>query len=236
MPSELVSAGYYLVQPYEPHLNLSEGLLPSHVLSLSACVCESFPGTWALEWVEVKDGERAKSSAEFGVPEALLPSLITRATALFNEGSFMWPDVFRDLEVARSFARDFLPARTDVALIELGLPSDIADTVVQALASVERRGPTGVHTALSARRLVHHDAGVIGWEPLDFDWGQVAHSWLCNGIHVDASQRLGIRPGRLGLLSSEDEARAVTAMIVADGTADPGVWVPTALIRHDLAI
>lgn len=81
----------------------------------------------------------------------------------------------------------------------------------------------GFVTCLSASRAVESHP-VLGWEVLGAEIGGGFHSWLCNSIQNHAFAKHGIRPGPLGLLSSEADACAVLRMIDEGLGAEPVPW------------
>ncbi|MCX5684825.1 MAG: hypothetical protein NT049_14225, partial [Planctomycetota bacterium] len=73
----------------------------------------------------------------------------------------------------------------------------------------------------------------LGWEALGCDLGGTLHSWLCNGLEKDASEKLGIRPAANGLLANEADARAVVELAVREH-AEPVPWRPFLLVEYKI--
>lgn len=83
-----------------------------------------------------------------------------------------------------------------------------------------------MYSILKAASPVHQSAVPLGWELLGVEIGGACHSWLCNSIQNDAALALDIRPAALGLLPSEEDARAVHSLIANGLGAEPVPWFP----------
>ena len=79
--AEIVSGGIYVVQLLARPQGLGEGLLPERILTLSECLTELFPNTWALDWVSCEEAERLVSAAKLGIgaePVPWFPAVLRR--------------------------------------------------------------------------------------------------------------------------------------------------------------
>jgi hypothetical protein len=80
-------------------------------------------------------------------------------------------------------------------------------------------------------------AGTIhGFEVLGFEAGRF-HSWLCYRLDTQALDKLGIRPGNAGLLTTLNDALRVADMANSthgahDGTPDEVIWFPSLITEH----
>ncbi|MEU8661139.1 hypothetical protein [Actinoplanes philippinensis] len=79
---------------------------------------------------------------------------------------------------------------------------------------------------------------ILGFEVAGFDTGRF-HSWLCYRLDIQASEKLGVRPGDAALLSTLDDAQRVADMANSnhgthDGTPEDIVWFPALLTEHDI--
>ncbi|MFI5836233.1 hypothetical protein ACIA5A_21415 [Micromonospora sp. NPDC051300] len=77
---------------------------------------------------------------------------------------------------------------------------------------------------------------IHGFEVLGFDTGRF-HSWRCYGLDEQALDRLDIRPGNAGLLTTLDDARRVTDMANNDrgsrhGTPLDVTWFAALIAEH----
>jgi hypothetical protein len=233
--AEIVSGGIYVVQLLARPQGLGEGLLPDRILTLSGCLTELFPEEWALEWVSCDEAERVESAAKLGIAAQRVPLLVQRMTQEFDAGRLGWPCVWQSLEAARAAAAEFELDEQAFALLELGVPADCVSELATQLQPQPAEGACGLYVALQQQRPLPAGGVDVGWEVLGAERGGSLHSWLCNSLERDALERLQLRPGALGLLASEAEARAVLALIASGIGAEPVPWFPAVLRRHALS-
>lgn len=234
MYDSLVSVGYYAPQLVEPPSGLSQQLLPSQILTLTSCLTELFPDSWAIEWVRCSDDDRAARAARFGVPASDVQALVRTVTELHDTEDIGWPNVWNKLEAARRLIGEALSNPSDIVLVGAGIPADFVEEFLSRLAPEPPEGPCGAFQMATARQALASGGEFLGWEVLGFDRAG-CHSWLCNSLHIAAAERLGVQLGNFGLLSSEQAARDVIQMIAEDPSkAEPAAWVPTGIVRYAL--
>jgi hypothetical protein len=228
-----ISGGWYVVRLLERPSGLGSTLLPERLLTLSSCLTQFFPDAWAIEWASRSPDERAAAIRKLGLDVGRLPHVVREMTAAIASGELGWQSVWRSLEAARRAAIRYGCANDDFALVELGVPADRADDLLtHTRPSLGGTVPGGFFEHLSARVPVRPGGEVLGWEPLGVEAGADFHSWLCNSLHEVAKNKLGVKPGALGLLRNEDDARAVDRMIAGGVGAEPVPWFPGVVLRH----
>ncbi len=117
-----------------------------------------------------------------------------------------------------------LPQDEDWICVEVGVPPVEAMEIL----SKAQEGGWGALCLLERRAPCDPSLFTLGYEIVGDDWHHL-HSWLCNHLDEDANDRLGITPGRLGLLQSLAEARAVAELINAEEFGEPVDWRPIRL-------
>jgi hypothetical protein len=238
-PIEEVSAGYLLVRPSPRPSWASASLLPDVLVSASECLCPQFPNTSAIDWVKASEESREESLSDVGVP----PGSWTEARAWASERfelDFGWPGVFYTIDAARDARSRFFPRDSKVKIVGLGLPSHCVDEFVRyTTPPVPDPGfsPQGVSGSLyCVRRSRPLAAGGrrLGYEPLNVSFGQIACSWICNGLETQCETRLGARPGPNGMLETIELAERCRTEISREETgAEPGLWLPWLLVAYD---
>ncbi|HEY0466277.1 MAG TPA: hypothetical protein VGC79_18835 [Polyangiaceae bacterium] len=158
---------------------------------------------------------------KLGLPEGLLPTLLTLATDAFNRGDLGWPCVWQSADAALAFIKD---APVDFVILELGVPQDAAAMLVGELAPRAGDAECGFLKKLRSASSLASATVPLGWEVLGVEDGGSFHSWLCNSIQDDASTKLNVTPGPLGLLATEVEATAVVKLIESGLGAEPVPW------------
>ncbi len=79
---------------------------------------------------------------------------------------------------------------------------------------------------------------IHGFEVLGFEAGRF-HSWLCYRLDIQALDKLGVRPGNAGLLTTLNDALRVADMANSDhgahdGTPEEITWFPSLITEHDI--
>ncbi len=222
--SNELSAGFFVVRLFDCPAALRSGLLPKRVLTLSSCLTSLFPDTWTLDWSSETEDDRLAAAALIGIEAADLPTLLANMTTAFADGKWCWPHVWVSLDDARRAALEYQLSREEFAIVELGVRSATADELLVDLAAGPNEAECGLLTNLRRRRHVHSTGTLLGWEPLGIEQGGSMHSWLCNGLHRDAHERLGITPGKWGLIESATDATRVERLIQSGIGAEPVPW------------
>lgn len=78
----------------------------------------------------------------------------------------------------------------------------------------------------------------LGFEVASFAYNDFSHSWLCSPIPQEIVKLYGIRPGQLGLIQSEEDARKVYQWVVEDEPeqqrGEPEPYHYYLLVQHPL--
>ena len=185
------------------------------------------PDSWCVPWGSGGPDRSTilEDAGRFGIDERGLEPLTRWVDAATRDGRIEFYRAFVDLEVARSFAREFINAGSDLYLLGVGMPEDLAARIVSPDSGSE-------FARLLARDEELADGDTLGWQILCFDGGLscCAH---CNHLEVDFEEKLGIKAGRYGLIADEGEARAAAAYCNRnDVGSEPGDWLPWVLRQH----
>ncbi len=228
---KLISGGFYVTRAISRPAFLRDGLLPAQLITLSSCLTEFLPDLWALDWTSCSTDERIAAVKRLGVPEELLPTLRSSATEAFNRGDLGWPCVWQSASAARAALALVTSAPVEFVVLELGVPEDEAAVLLAELAPRSGDAESGFLQRLRSASPVEPRSSPLGWEVLGAEAGGSFHSWLCNSIPDDASAKLNVRPGPLGLLEAEHDAAAIVELIEAGLGAEPVPWFRGAVSR-----
>lgn len=235
MDTDLVSAGFYVTRVLRrPDGLAKQAALPEWLITLSSCLTEFLPDTWALQWSSSSQAERVEAIEKLGVDSDSLDALVSFATEAFNRGELGWPCVWQSLAAARAVKANFAETNSTLVILELGVPRDYAEKLLVELAPKLGEGTSGLCLRLESRSRLADSGVPIGWEPLGVERGGSYHSWLCNGLQDHGLAQLGIAPGAFGLLPTERDARALVALIENGLGAEPVPWFPGVLRRLEL--
>jgi hypothetical protein len=221
--SRLVSGGFYVTRAISRPAGLGD-LLPERLMTLSACLTEFLPDVWALDWTSCSTDERIAAVKRLGLPEELLPTVQASATDSFNRGDLGWPCVWQSASAARAALALVKAAPVEFVVLELGIPEDEAAILLPELAPRMGEAACGFLEKLTSTSSLESASIPLGWEVLGAEAGGSFHSWLCNSLQDDASTRLNIKPGSMGLLTAEADAAAIVQLIESGLGAEPVPW------------
>ncbi len=198
----------------------------AHFVTLSTCLAECAPASWVSASWSRDPGEREAAARLSGCEGRQVVELQAWVERHLEEGALEWPDVFRDVTVAREFARMLPRPPRDLMLLGIGLrPADgpryAEESVMQAPQRVLRPLPSG--------------GELLGWEPVTASGVPHDHSWRCNGIDVDAREKLGVHPNVHGLVADEEDARRIADLCDSgEWPSEPEPWFAMAVVRYPL--
>jgi hypothetical protein len=221
------SAGFLLVKRVSRPAYVSAELIPPVVISAGQCICPRFPGPYAIDWVTMKPEDRDAGFTELGVPRLVRDEAVRWATSALD-ATFGWPSVFFTLDAARDARRRFLGESHEIRTIGLGIDESFVESFI-----ADATEPSGLSTAVAAGQAIPPAGISLGYEPLDLEYGQFQHSWLCNGLERHCADVLGVRPGASGLIDDFGDARRCCEEINREEVgAEPGLWLPMLLTEY----
>ena len=97
--AEWIEAGFFLVSSGKSPERQSR-LLPARIVTISTCIVESYPDSWALPWVEARPEELLKIRELLSLGESGLADLRSWVGRAMEDGDLGWPNVFFSLRAA----------------------------------------------------------------------------------------------------------------------------------------
>lgn len=237
---DTISAGYLILRPTPRLSHHDEALLPTELVSASSCVCPQFPHDSTLSWVQTTDVKRAAALDAVGLAPDRRHEAIEWATSQVMT-TFGFPNVFFTVAAALAARRRFFGDRSPNRVIGLGLPREHVARFL-ASADADRVAPGGQRTAdmgfeqcVKRQQTLEPRGTLLGFELLVVESGGfVNHSWLCNGLESHCATALGIKPGSNGLIDDLESAnRCCDEIARPEVGAEPGLWLPWALVEYD---
>jgi len=233
----LTAAGFLLIRP-SPRPDWGSGsLLPEEIISGSDCLCPQFPDSYTIKWSADSEENRAKGFDSVRLPPDGRAAATEWATENF-QNSFGWTGVFYSLQDAEKAKALFFPKDSNILLIGLGLPTELTVEFLEYAAPAPPEegyapvGASGWFEVVKKLQLLP-DGQFLGFELLNIECGNLSHSWLCNHLDVHFSETLGLQPNRWGLIEELEDARLCCEDINAEKVgAEPGLWLPWALVKY----
>ncbi len=226
MECEWLEAGFYIISGGKSP-ERATCLLPERIVTVSTCIVESYPDSWALPWAATTSDELRQIQALLGLKDSEFAELRSWVLRAMDDEKFGWPDVFFSLNAAREFRHRFLTAVKDTRILGLSLARDVAEEFLRDEAPQEGHGGSGVWTMLRRGAQLNRPASPLGFDVLGAEYGGAFHTFSCNGLEQDFNKKLGITFNRYGLI--DDYPTAITASKYTnqdDVGAEPVAWYP----------
>lgn len=201
------SGGYFLVRLRKHGWEqLSKDLLPEQIISLSECLSEKLNVSWG--W---PTGNK-QHALDFGISTSKLDEFVEWCHYHYSSEMDMW-GIFHSTDAARRFIKRFLLDTQNLLIIGTGLPHELEEKYwredkLEEVYGIEKR---------IEQRLPLEDGGqVLGFEVVNFEYGNYGHSWLYSYFHENIYKLSNIRPNKVGLIATEEEAQKIYRWINED--------------------
>ncbi|NIS78942.1 MAG: hypothetical protein GTO14_01670 [Anaerolineales bacterium] len=232
MDIKFIIGGYYLVQGTETEEWMDSRFIPTPFWSVSSHLCEIFPDTWILGWNN--DSESDKYRRLLGLDEIAFQHLQAEFTSLFEQGSFGFPNVFFNPEIALDFHSQYLSHLSHLKLLSIALDEKYWASFIEENEPHQGTGESGIRAMLRARKIYSDQGRFRGFEVLGFDGANFC-SFVCNSLEIDFHQKLEIVFNPNGLIGDYEMAkRAATYTMKPEVGAEPYVWHPWRITEHSL--
>lgn len=229
--SQFYSGGFFLIRSGHPGWEeLDAELVPPKLVSLSDHISPRFNVVWT--WIP---GDQ-ESALNFGVQATKWDELEMYCLEEF-EKQIDLGGVFSARQYAQQFVATFIPDRTDLYLVEIGLPKALEESEWRE-AATEHQTKSSIESQIEQHRPLLPDGTILGFDVVGFEYNNLSCSWICSYIHRDMYKLYGMRPNQYGLLDSFDDAQKVYDWIAEDemkGTrAEPIPYDFWLLVSHPL--
>ena len=223
------SAGFYLIKESKRKEYMSEIIVSQKIISLSNCICDTFPNIWAYQWDNNAIKEAERIALKYSIDVEVIKNLEEEINQKFDK-SIGWPNVFYDKETAIEFYKKFFTKIPDIKLIEVG----IEEKYSQKLTKEAESNDFGLINKLREKSKVLPNGKIIGYDIVGYEYG-FSCSFLCNGLEKDYKEKFNIILNEIGLFSNyEDAQKAAEYNLRDDVGAEPILWLPWAVIEHEL--
>lgn len=223
MNDVFILGGYFVVKAAQRALCMNKELLPEKIITVSECICDILPSTWALSWVNKRKEDIERANSAMGLTDGEFEELEEWATVKFDNGNIGWQNGFSDLATAREFCKKFLKTTDDVYILGIGLRKEDTEIFIDEERPCEGMGTTLVYNVLQRNEFID-TSGFLGFDVLGCDIGSF-HSYICNGLEHDFFEVFGIRPNKYGLYDSYTESRQAAEYLLNEEIgAEPALW------------
>src|SRR5688572_21551741 len=171
--NDYYSGGYFLLRADKPDWpQLKTDLLPEKLVSLSTCMCPRVSVGWG--WIP---GDR-QAALDFGIPKDRLDDFIKWCGYASETEIGVW-SMFSSPDNARQFIRRFLPDITDLKIIGVGLPQDLAE---KNWLHSEGQRDEGVEKQIQQQLPIKLGGEILGFDVVTYSYNDFGDSWLCSSL------------------------------------------------------
>jgi hypothetical protein len=198
--NDYYSGGYFLLRANKPDWPaLQTDLLAKKLVSMSTCMCPRVSVGWG--WTP---GNR-QAALDFGIPPGRLDDFIDWCGYASKTEIGVW-SMFHSIDIARQFIRRFLPDTTDLNLIGVGLPKDLAE---KSWLHAGGQKDSGVEKRIQQELPIEPGGETLGFDVVMYNYNDFGDSWLCSNLQYDMHDLFGIRPNQYGLMDNAEDARKI---------------------------
>lgn len=193
------------------------------ILSISQCICDIHPNLNGCLWDKHED-IKISYKAQLGLAEEKYTHLVSTVVGLFNGKRLDIDGRFINLSDAQSFYTSFLFNRADAKIIGVALMTHNIEKLIGE--------PHWGQNAATPRDIPSAQMQLLGGEIIGFDIANF-HSYLCNGLDKDISERYAIVTDDYGIIQNDySQIELFTESIQGEG--EPVLWLPCMLYNCGL--
>ena len=231
---EYYIGGYYLVEGTEIKAYMDAALLPNKIWSISDCICDLHPDLAALSWSSCSKQNRREYQKKLNLTKKEFSDLQKEVDDLFSTNKIGWLEMFIDRDAAIHFAQKYLSDISDLKLFMIATTAEDKDYFLEEEKPKGNQGEVGVYRCLKQELTVKGQDRLRGFEVLGYELGGF-HSFVCNSLEKDFSEKLKIKLNANGLIDSyADAERAADYASEPDVGAEPALWMPWAIYEIPL--
>jgi hypothetical protein len=229
---EFYLGGYYLIEGSPIENWMSHELLPSQIFTPSSCICNLHPEDICLSWMNGEDKVRAAYRKKLGITKKQFIELQGDVDALFNQEKYGWLQVFSEIKEARKYYQNWLVDIPNIKLVAIAVNGEHRNIFLnEEKQEGENAGSYGIWQILKKKQPIDITQGLLGYEVLGFEMGGF-HSFICNSLENEFSEKLGISLNNHGLIQKYSEAsKAADYTQMPSVGSEPALWQPWAIIE-----
>lgn len=226
-----VLVGFVLMLPFHRTDEFDPDLNCPQIFTLSDCLSEIIPNSLILNWgdSDITEG-REKFLEETGLTRVTATQLEQELSRLYEAERLEYPNLFYSVEDARRIHQAFFGGASDWKIVAFGVPETHWEALSFACAAgADSAEVRGIGHALAKKREMPADQIFLGYDILNLELGELAHSFFCNAFHKDAKHAFGMELNPYGLIESESDATKLAKYCTLNDLGEPGPWFPLAL-------
>lgn len=228
--------GYFIIESTHPKEWMGNNQFPNLIKTPSHCICNLHPDSICLNWVKSEKNEITDYQNKLKLSDMDFDNFRMDCDKYFNEDLFAWQSVFTDYKAAEYFLYKYLQAVPNLDIFSIATTADFREKYLkeeEKIGTLENMVPSGIYLSLKKNELVNIKEGFIGFDILGFEYGS-CHSFICNSLEKEYSDKLGIKLNENGLIESfEDACKATEFTNLPETAAEPVLWIPWSISKID---
>ena len=218
---KFLNFGYYIVQPYPTPEYLS--LTCEHVLTVSQCFGDVHPSLVGLLFHLEHDPQQLEYKKSLALSDEEFSKLQEIVLHLYKSHKLDVDGRFVELSDALSFCEKCLYNLPNVKIISIALESAYKDIFIE---------DAGRCLNASFLEKQQSNGNFLGYDILGWDFSYF-HTYLCNSLHQDISDRYPLELNAFGLIQNHYSYVKEFSEYI-DGEGEPVLWPPFAVYEHVL--
>lgn len=128
--------GYYLIRlrplRYGSQIN-------NLVYTCSACINDNLIDTWSYSWTTNNNAQIEAIKADYLISANTVSEIRHWVDELYNEKKIGWPDIFADLENAKSYMQKFFSHLSDLKLFAIYFSENETESLIEGFKPKEKK-------------------------------------------------------------------------------------------------
>ncbi|WP_394555469.1 hypothetical protein C1N61_28475 (plasmid) [Priestia aryabhattai] len=230
-----ISGGYYIVSITERQNYTSDKVIPKSLFSASSCISVFYPSLDVLWNGDVE--EKRKYAQSLHISNTEYEKLEKWIMHISDFNLFGYPNVFVDVEYAKTFYRNWLEKTLNAKIIGIATLEKYINELIEfeGLRDVLPEDRVVVENLLLRNNLISEDKRkLLGYEILGYIKGTGSfHSYLCNGLEKDYSKHFNFEVNHFGLMATLEEAEKCAGFSnEEDLESEEVLWIPWAIYEY----
>ncbi|MEM4992757.1 hypothetical protein WKH56_09450 [Priestia sp. SB1] len=230
-----ISGGYYIVSATERPNYTCEKVIPKSLLSASSCITSFYPSLDVLWNGDVE--EKRKYAQALLISNTEYEKLEKWIMHMSHLNLFGYPNVFVDVEYAKTFYRNWVGKTLNTKIIGIATLEKYINELIEfeSLRDLLPKDRVVVENLLLRSNLISEDKRkLLGYEILGYIKGTGSfHSYLCNGLEKDYSKHFNFKVNNFGLMETLEEAeKCATFSNEEELESEEVLWIPWAIYEY----
>ena len=214
--------GYFLVKLRE----VPPGITPLPILyTASDCFNDSLINPWAV--ADRIDKQTREAKKTFKLTDEDISNIRVWSLQRLEDKKFGWPNVFATVDDAVEYRDTFFGEVENVVLLPLYFDPKMSEKLLSEFAS---SGEIGLVSNLFRRQAETESTSeqTIGYDLIGIEWGGDFHTFHCNDLAAELTQRFGLRLNSFGLFEPSGNWHEVLDYLNDEETGcEPVPWYLT---------